>query len=249
MASITATPDVSTGTVELALSTVYGVSGILRSDVNGTRPVRLRAGALDGSGARTFTDYEAAFQGNILYRVEHSTSPGQDWTSLAGVELPRFVLPSVPQFAVSARAVTSYSARRRSRAKFHEVIDRASPLVATARMGLRSGSLEAVFETYTEAADLLDVLERGQTVMYRQREHPGLDMYFHSESVSITADPEQEAWRLGVDFVEVAFPPGNVLSGANWTFDAVADTYATFDEVAQRFETFNDLTIGQERRA
>lgn len=245
MPTITAVADPRTASVELTLSTVSGVTGILRSDVNGTRPVRLRAGDLAGTGARVLVDYEPAYTGLVLYRLQHATAPGQVWVSLSA-DLPRFIVPAVPQFSVVAQAVTSYQAARRSRSTFHEVIGRASPLVAAQRMGLRTGSMEVQFETHAQAQDLMDVLERGQTVMYRQREHDGLDMYFHSEQVSITADPENESWSLSVSFVEVAFPPGDVLSRGAWTFDALAGSYATFDAVAQKFASFHDLTIGNE---
>lgn len=250
MASVEATPDARTAAVTLNLSTVYGVSGILRSDVNGTRPVRLPAGALDGSGPRTVVDYEPALSGLIQYRLQHNTAPGDVWTELSGADLPRFHLPAIPQFSVTAEAVTAYSATRASRSRFHDVIGRSSPLVVAGRMATRAGTLEAVFGTYGEAEDLIDVLGRGDTVMYRQKEHPGLDMYFHPEDLSVTADPGEvpgdESWTLTIRFREVAFPPGGVTSRPEWSFDALAGAYPTFDDVAQRFETFHDLTIGLE---
>lgn len=248
MADIEATADPRTGSVELKLSTVVGVQGILRSDVNGTRPVRLRAGDLDGTGSRILTDYEPALHDRVLYRVLKPSAPAQVWVDMSAAKLPRFLVPSVPQFSVVAQSVTAYNATRRSRSKFHEVIGRSSPLVAAARMTPRTGSLEAACETYAEAQDLVDVLERGQTLMYRQSEHAGLDMYFQSESVSITAEPEEEQWKLGIDFVEVAFPVGNVLGRSPWTFDALAQSYASFDDVATGFDTFHDLTIAEETK-
>lgn len=242
---ITATPDARTATVDLYIENVSGVTGILRSDANGTRPVRLRAEDLTGTGMRTVVDYEPALAGRILYRVRAGAGEvGQAWTQLDGAELPRFIVPSVPQFAVIADAVHSYRATRKTRAKFHEVINRPGPLVSAGKLAPRTGSMTLTFPTYSALADLQNVLERGQTVMFRQFEHPGMDMYFHAETVAVDARPEEEEWSLDIGFVEVDFPAGPVLSERGWTFDVLANRYGSFDEVAQVFDTFHDLTVG-----
>lgn len=245
MTLITASPDARTATVALDLSEVSGVTGILRSDANGTRPVRLRAEDLTGAGSRELVDYEPALTGRMLYRVQ--TSTGEDvqvWTEIQGAVLPRFIIPSVPQFAVVAEAVLSYSAARQTRSRFHEVIGRAGPLVSAGKLAPRTGRMKISFPDYSAANDLLNVLERGQTVMFRQYEHTGMDMYFHAETVDIEAVPEEEEWSLNIGFVEVSFPAGPVLSRRGWTFHDLAGRYASFDEVAAEFDTFYDLSVG-----
>lgn len=243
MATLTAAAHPENGTVTLRLDTAQGVTGILRTDVNGTRPVRLRSGDLAGSAGRELVDYEAALSGSIMYRLEDQ--PGESvWVSLGGC-LPRFHLPSIPQFAVEAQAVTAYEAERTSRAVFHDVIDRPDPMVAQAPMGTRAGTLTVTFDAYPQIKDLADVLERGQTVMFRQPEHPGQDMYFHAERVRTQAMPDEDAWELQISFREIIFPTGNVLSRPGWTFDALAVRHESFDEVARAYGTFHDLTIGE----
>lgn len=244
MAVLKLVPDARTGSVVISTDNAKGVTAILRSDINGTRPVRMERGTLPDSNALRITDWEPALSGLIQYRTVHPTDSIDAWTALPDAELPRFILPSIPQFSVVAQTVTEYSAVRESRAIFHKVIGRTAPLVAEGRLEPRTGTLTCLFDSYAEAKDLEDLLERGQTVMYRQQEHPGLDMYFHPSRATINVDPETETWTLGVDYVEVAFPAGDVLSGAAWTFDAVAARYATFEDVTAAYGSFHDLTIG-----
>lgn len=246
MPTLTAKPNTAAASVNLSINDISGVTAIHRADVNGTRPVRLRPGALGGTGARTFTDYEPALT-RVLYRVLHAKAPAEAWADLSAVSSPRFILPAIPQFSVAVESITGYSAERKSTARFHEVINRSSPLVAEGRMGTRAGSLSAMFRTYAEAADLENMLKRGQTAMLRQADQPGLDMYFNSSRVSVKADPDAKLWEVAVSFTELAFPAGNVLSRADWSFDALARTVPSFDAVATRYESFNDLTIGQEK--
>lgn len=242
---LTLTPDQRTGSVELNLSTAAGVTAIVRADINGTRPVRLERGTLPATGKLTVTDWEPALSGLIQYRLIGPVLEDSAWTALPKAELPRFVIPSIPQFSVIAQAVTEYSAARQSRSVFHKVIGRAAPLVAEGELEPRTGTLTCLFDTYAEAKDLEDLLERGQTVMYRQQEHPGLDMYFHPERVSINPDPETETWTLAIDYIEVAFPAGAVLSAAAWTFDALAKKYPSFEAVTDAYSSFHNLTIGE----
>lgn len=245
MATLTLTPDERTGSVTLSIDNATGVTAIVRADVNGTRPVRLERGKLPAKGALTVTDWEPALSGLIQYRLIGLPLEASAWTALPKAKLPRFVLPSIPQFAVVAQTVTDYNAARDSRSLFHKVIGRASPLVAEGELEPRTGTLTCLFDSYAEAKDLEALLERGQTVMYRQQEHPGLDMYFHASRTAVNVDPESETWTLAVDYVEVAFPSGAVLSAAAWTFDALAEAYPTFEAVSESYGSFHDLTIGE----
>lgn len=245
MATLTLTPDARTGSVVLKIDNATGVTAIVRADVNGTRPVRLERGTLPAKTALTVTDWEPALSGLIQYRLVGLPLEASAWTALPGAELPRFVLPSIPQFSVVVQTVTGYNAARDSRSIFHKVIDRAAPLVAEGQLEPRTGTLTCLFESYAEAKDLEDLLERGQTVMYRQQEHPGLDMYFHATRTAVDVDTDTDTWTLAVDYVEVAFPAGNVLSAAAWTFEALAAKYSTFEAVNEAYGSFHDLTIGE----
>jgi hypothetical protein len=241
MALITATPDPATATVELVLDPALGITTILRADANGTRPVRLRTGDLPASGTITVTDYEAAIAGPLFYRVLGAAAEPV-WTSL-DLELPRFILPSIPHFFVVAETVHGYSAGRASRATFHTVIGRDDPLVAEGRLSSRTGILDVWFGTYAEARSLEDMLARGQTAMYRQAEHPGMDMYFHVTGTDVV--PDEVSWKLTANYVEVGFPPGNVLTDKTWTFTKLAQVGGSFDEVTDDYASFHDLAVGE----
>lgn len=245
MRTLTLTPDMRTGSVKIHLDNAAGVTELLRADLNGTRPVRLERGTLPATGTLTVTDWEPCLSGQVQYRIVHPLEEAAAWVSLPAAALPRFLLPSIPQFSVVCESVSQYDAARSSRSTFHEVIGRTGPLVAEGRLGLRTGKLVAEYGTYAEARDLEDLLERGQTAMYRQQEHPGLDMYFHAEAQAIRYTPDTGIWELEISYREVAFPTGPVLSAAAWTFDALADRHKTFSDVAAAYGTFHDLTIGE----
>lgn len=238
--SITATPDTRTASVSLTISDAAGVTGIIRADVTGTRRVRLREDELPAAGSLTVTDWEPALTGRIQYRLEGAS--GDVWTEV-GAELPRFHIPSIPQFGKTVEMVTTYAAERESRSIFHEVINRADPLVSEGRMRPRSGSMEVWVETYQDGRDLEDVLERGKVIHFRQSEHPGMDMYFHASRLGLS--PEEENWKLSLSYREVAPPAGYVISSAGWTFVELAADNTDFDAVAADYRTFVDVAIGE----
>lgn len=239
--SIKATPDARTGTITLEISDTRGVTGILRADTNGTRPVRLRAGELPAAGPATVTDYEPALSGLVQYRLEGGD--GDTWTQFDGVEVPRFVLPSIPLYSVPVQAVTAYTAERVSTAKLHYPINRADPIVAQGRLSPRTGRLEIWCEAYADARDLENMLERGQVTMFRQVENPGQDMYFHAQSWAL--EPDEDTWKATVSYVEVAFPAGAVQSARGWTFARLRTAAESFDALPGVFDTFHDVTIGE----
>jgi hypothetical protein len=242
MAIFTIKADPETARVSITLDNVFGITGIIRDDANGSRLVRLRAGGLPANGTVTITDYEASISGRIRYRTV-GTLAEPAWTTLAGDGRPRFILPTKPYFFVAPDLVHNYSAGRTTRATFHEVINRPDPLVSEAPLGTRSGSLDVWFDSYMGARDLEDLIGRGLPVMYRQAEHPGMDMYFYAVSSGIT--PDEDAWRLALEYREILSPAGSILPAASWTFDAFAAAGGTFDSRADDYNTFHDLAINE----
>lgn len=255
MSLITATPDPVTGTVRLELEDGANYAGIARADHNGTRPVRTRANQKAAApGPRTIIDYEPSLSGLIQYSLieaaPSSTPPEPTWTTLGGglagpampSDLPRFILPSIPQFSVVVDTVHGYTAARTTRSTFHEIIGRDDSIVAEGRLTPRKGSLEVWLAEYIDARNLDNMLERGQVALYRQAEHPGMDMYFHVESTDVA--PDEGAWKMSIAYREVDFPPGDVISGDGWTFNALKGR-ESFYTVARDFRSFLDLAIGQ----
>lgn len=226
----------------LAVDNAAGVTGFIRSDRNGTRRVRLRADELPATGPLRFTDWEPALSGLIQYQAI-----GQDASAWAevGAMLPRFHIPSIPQYSQVVQTVTAYGHTRDTRSVFHEVINRSDDVVAEGEMTPRRGRLAAVCETYQDALDLESVLRRGKVIQYRESDHHGIDMYFHT--VSLAVDQEADRWVVTLEYREVDFPTGPVLSTKNWTFAALAAEVPSFEDVTARYGTFIDLAIGEER--
>lgn len=237
-----AVPDAATGTVRLTIAASGSVVTVTRSDANGTRPVRLIAGKLPRTGTFDLTDYEPSLTGQVQYRAKTSTEEAAAWTTL-GSQLPRFVMPSIPLFSVEVDNVYAYAAARESRATVHEVVGRRDPIIVQGKLGTRRGSLGIYCPDHDSVMRLLAMFERGQTVMYRQSEHAGMDMYFIP--VNASPAPSGKSWELSVSYVEMDYPAGDVQSDPDWTFTKLAATGGTFDAVAADYRTFVDLVLGE----
>jgi hypothetical protein len=243
--TLTATPDPSSGTVALQLTSPADVLTLTRSDVNGTRPVRVPAGTIPGSGTLTITDYEPALTGQIQYRATTATDPeASAWVTLGG-GLPRFVMPSIPLYSVEVDTVYAYSAPRATRGTVHEVVGRADPIIVAGRMGTRRGTLGIVCDDHGDVLRLTSMMERGQTVLYRQSDNPGMDMYFYP--LGVAPAPSSGKWELSVDYVELAYPSGPVQSDPSWTFGKLARTATTFAKVSTDYADFNALTLNEKK--
>jgi hypothetical protein len=226
----------------LSIDSTDPVLTITRSDPNGTRPVRTRAGTLPKAGTFTITDYEPAITGQIQYRITTATAEASAWATLGGM-LPRFVMPSIPLFSVEVDNVYAYSATRESRATVHDVVGRRDPIIVQGKLGTRRGSMGIYCEDHGAAMRLTAMFERGQTVLYRQSEHQGMDMYFIPLTVS--PSPASGRWELTVSYVEMDYPAGDVQSDPDWTFAKLAATGGTFAAVATGYRTFVDLVLGE----
>jgi hypothetical protein len=234
--TITAAPSTRTGAITLTIDTDNPLLALTRADRNGTRPVRLEAGTLPFTGTRTLRDYEPALGGEVQYRASTAFGTAEVWINL-GAQGPRFTLPALPLLSVGVDTVYDYSAGRSGRGTVHEVPGRPDPIITQARMGTRRGTLSIVCNDHVDLLNLENLLAQGITVMYRQTENPGQDMYFHADAVA--AVPNAGAWELTVTYIELGFPAGPVIDSGDWTFADLAATGDTFAEVA---ETYTDFT-------
>lgn len=241
---ITASPDPVTGTVALSLEASTNVVTLTRSDTNGTRPVRLPAGALPASGTLTLKDFEPALAGQVQYRAYTATEEASAWVTL-GAQLPRFVMPSIPLYSVEVDTVHAYTATRSARATVHDVVGRRDPIVVQGVMGTRRGVLGVVCDSYNDVMRVETIMKRGQTVFYRQSEHAGTDMYFSPLEVSTA--PASGKWEVTVNYVELDYPTGPVQSDPAWTFQKLASTATTFAGVATDYTDFASLALNQKK--
>lgn len=249
MPNLSAVLDREAGTVTLTVDDTRNVKAILRTDANGTRPVRMGEGSqtLPGISDGKWVDYEAALGGYVSYRLDHPSFRDLVWVNLSGDWAPRFIIPFTPMFYAEAEVVTAYDSARKSTATFHDVIGRTDPLVVEGRLSSRKGRLVCEFDTLAAASGLESLLSRGTTVLYRQSEHPGMDMYFHTEGMDVSVDAERNVWTVTVDYVEVSFPAGDIISTAGWDFTAVTAAYSNFTELSTSYDSFLSLTLAEEK--
>lgn len=95
---------------------------------------------------------------------------------------------------------------------------------------------------YTSARALVAVYDRGEVVLLRQPDFPGMDMYHIATGTRI--EPDEGHWRVTVDYFETKNPVGPLLGALGWTFDQAATLYPTFAAARVAFPTFNDYTLG-----
>lgn len=246
MTTIAATPDPITGTVKLSIIKTETLNTIVRADVNGTRPVRVVAGAFPsaGAGALVVTDNEPAFNGPIVYRAVTTAGTVEAWAEFPAGSSPRFTIPFYPELSLAVETVTGYTAGRPQASTVHEIIGREDPIIVPAIMKSRRGSLEILLDTYEQASDLESLLELGKTVMYRQGENAGQDFYFHATTIG-AIEPDESCWKLTVDYVALRAPAGDRAS-ITWTFATLAAAPgAKFSTLPDSYGSFDTLTIGQ----
>lgn len=219
---------------------------IARTDSNGVRTVRLRAGQEPSAGILTLVDYEPALTGTLRYEVTDSAA-AVTVTTLAGLALTGTVVGSVylPAFAVIVPQITGYEADRESATVVHEVIGRTDWLATFGPMRGRRGTLRAHFPTYAAARTLDALCSRlGEPLLLRQPTHPGLDMYFAPTRSRLTPATETATtWDVEIEYVEQGWPTGPLLGAAGWTVASVA-AWGTCLKVRSDFATCAALVVG-----
>lgn len=255
MTTITATPDPDTASVVLLVTPTATVTSLLRSDANGTHPVRTLAGVLPITGPVVVTDYEASLAGTITYTTSGATpAAGAAVTTALDLDQQWLMVPVVPQWSLQVDAapparnpgVLDFTGQRTSASTVHQVIGRADPLVALGPLLLRTGTLEVWCAGLAQARTLEAAYDRGEVVLLRQQV-PGLDLYHVATQTAIAADPAltvPRRWHLTVTYAEVDWPPGDQVGTLGWSIDDVTATYATVSVVALTYATINDLTVG-----
>lgn len=215
------------------------VTGITRTDANGSTPLRVPAGTFPRSTPLQLVDWEAALGSPVRY-----TADGVSATVTLPAGNPWFVAPLRPAMSLQVEAVTSYSAARAALGTIHQVVDRPDPLVALGRLGTRAGNLTAWVPDHAAGDALADLIDRAGVVFYRQSENPGMDMYFVSTGMQLTpADPD--GWQLSVSYQEISRPVSPVDT-ARWTFGDVSHSFASFRNVSTNYADFESLSFNDQ---
>jgi hypothetical protein len=231
----------------------YTLTAIIRSDVNGSRAVRLYAGADLSNGELVTTDHEPALMGLVTYQatvhnlVTGSTEAANASATLDGVERSRIAPASMPQAGAWYDLAPDLRLGRETTTTLAQVINRDDPLVTLGSQTSRRGTLRIFADDYQMGTSLEQVFNRGDVVLLRQPDHPGLDMYVVGTRTSLTVQPEitrPRRWVLEVDYTEVAAPTTPLLGTTGWNVAASLARNATLAASRAEFPTLLDLLIG-----
>lgn len=242
MSTFTAVPSAAGAAAVLTLTPSGTLAGpIMRTDANGTAPVRVPAGTFPRDRALTVTDWEAALGSPVTYSVAGITVR----LILTGLD-PVLVAVLRPSESVIVEAVTEYAAARASLGTVHQVQDRTDPLVSLGRLGARTGSLTVWFPDYPSARTAENMIDRTGVVMLKQAENPGQDMYFTAQTVQTDPDPESAGWVLTIAYTEISRPTSPITANA-WTFADVSRSFPSFRNVTSSYSDFEMLTVNDSR--
>ncbi len=250
MTALALTPQAASASVVLSITGApAGAVTLTRTDDNGSRPVRLLLGQEPISGVMTVTDYEPALTGSLTYEARDSAGAiVTATTTLAGqVTKPQLSVAVLPQYRYAVTAVTGYESDRPTGSTVHEIIGRDDALVTTGTLRLRRGQLSMWAENHTTARAIEAVTQSGEVVFFRQVDHPGLDLYFVAESVSVTPERQLTAagyrWTVTVRYIEQNVPDSPLLGAFGWTLETLA-AYGTLSQVKADFATLADVAVG-----
>lgn len=244
MTTLILTTDPSTGTVRLTITPTAAVTRVRRSDANGSADVRTMDGELPHTAGTVLIldDYEAG-HGTTTYTV--TTAAGTVTGSVVlALSSPWLGTPENPQHSAPVPAVLGYGAGSTTRSTVHEPDGRGDAVVIVMGGAKRRGTLTLQGGSYATTLGLLSICQRGQTLMLRQTQHPGMDMYFiamQAEIVTSRSDGAGSLFDLDIQYLEVA-RPGGALSGAlGWTWADLAAAYPTWDDMYDAYATWGDV--------
>lgn len=123
------------------------------------------------------------------------------------VSLPATATPSAGTVTGLAVAmVLDYEEASQSNGSLHTIIGRADPIANPGPLSLRTGTLELYCADYVAAKAVRALLSAGDVAQVRQPTHPGLDLYFVAQRVTLAPDETATAprrWVATVDYAEV----------------------------------------------
>jgi hypothetical protein len=245
MTTLVLNTDPATGAVRLTITPSADVTRVRRTDTNGTADVRTLTDQLPHAAPDELVldDYEAA-HGQARYTITTTagTVTGTIHHALSG---PWLGTPENPQFSVRVTSVEDYGAGAQTLTTVFEPEGRdVAPIVIVRGASTRRGNMRVAGGTYAEALTILRVFQRGQTMLLRQTEHAGMDMYFIPMSFDIVtalAAREGSIFDVSCSYLEVARPNGALSGALGWTWAALAADFATWADVEDAYASWGDV--------
>ena len=251
MTTLTLAADPATGSVRLTITPTADVTRVRRTDANGTADVRTMTGQLPHTAPAVLVldDYEANGTARYTVTTTAGTVTGSIILTLAS---PWLGTPENPQYSAAVASVLDYGAGGISRATVHEPDGDDAPIVIGLGGSTRRGSLRVSTPggTYAEALSLFRILGRGQTMLLRQAEHPGMDMYFiagNYEIVTALAGGSGSVFDVTASYIEVVRPAGALSGALGWTWAALAAAFPTWAAVEEAYATWGDLRVDRRK--
>lgn len=245
MTTLILTTDPGTGSVRLTVTPTADVTRVRRTDVNGTADVRTMTGLLPHTAPAELVldDYEA---GHGLARYTVTTTAGTVTGSIVHtLPTPWLGTPENPQFSVAINSFQDYGAAMQTLSTVHEPEGRdAPPIVIVRGASTRRGSLRVEGGTYAQALKILRMFQRGQTMLLRQSEHAGMDMYFipmNAEIVTHLAARAASIFDVTLSYLEVGRPAGALSGALGWTWAQLETDFATWGDVEAAYASWGDL--------
>ena len=247
MTTLILTTDPANGFVRLTITPTADVTRVRRSDVNGTRDVRTLTGQLPHTGVDVLEldDYEAA-HGTARYTV--TTAAGTVTASIVlALTGPWFGTPENPQHSVVVNSFQDYNAGTSTLSTVHEPEGRdIAPIVIVRGASTRRGSLRIEGGSYAAALKILRIFQRGQTMLLRQPEHTGMDMYFvpmNADIVTALAALKSSVFDVTCNYIEVGRPEGALSGALGWTWGGLETDFPTWGDVEEAYATWGDVRI------
>jgi hypothetical protein len=251
MTTLTLDTDPANGYVRLTITPTEDITRVRRSDVNGTQDVRTLTGQLPHTGTDVLTldDYEAA-HGPARYTV--TTAAGTVTSSIVmSLPMPWFGTPENPQHSVSVNSFEDYAAGMSTLSTVHEPEGRdLDPIVIVRGGSTRRGSLRIEGGTYAAALKILRIFQRGQTMLLRQSDHAGMDMYFvpmHADIVTALAALKSSQFDVTCTYIEVARPNGALSGALGWTWAGLEAAFTTWGDVEEAYASWADVRIDRRK--
>lgn len=232
MTTLLLTTDAPNGFNRLTITPTAAVTGIRRSDANGSVELRTMTGQLPHAAPAVLLldDYEAS-EGTSTYTVT-TTAGTVSGSIVLALESPWIGTPEAPQFSAAVPAVLGYGAGGSTRSTVHEPDGRGDAVVIVMGGAKRRGTMTVQGGTYATALALFGLCQRGQTLMLRQTDHAGMDMYFlplNWDIVTSRTDGAASEFDLDIQYLEVGRPAGALAGALGWTWDELLATYPSWN--------------------